>query len=185
MSYPEVVPHRVTPLYGALLAALRVTIASASSSRHIRGDRKRLAEVNLKPFSDRASVLVAVAFRADSSKLLYSTRQERREPLRIFLKHTRELESLDDLPSWKDQEDALAWARRVADLRRNGRGPTFRAHRHLLDSGLRTQSAVEVLKEPRAYPPELVSRAVMEVKRRRYRPKTLATVSAEQDWVFD
>lgn len=164
--------------------ALRATIASASSSRHIRADRKRLVEVDLKPFSDRASVLVAVAFRADSSKLLYSTRQERREPLRTFLKHRRELESLDELPSWKEQEEALAWARRVADLRRDGRGPTYRAHRHLLESGLRTQSAGEVLKEPRAYPPELVSRAVMEVQRR-YRPKTLATVSAEQDWIFD
>ena len=164
--------------------ALQSTIASASSSRPLRADRKKMAEVDLRPFSDRAAVLVALAFRADSSKLLYSTRQERREPLRTFLKDRRELESLDELPSWKDQGDALAWARRVAVVRRDGRGPTYRAHRHLLESGLRIQSAGAVLAEPRVYPPELVSRAVMEVQRR-YRPKTLAAVSTEQDWVFD
>lgn len=164
--------------------ALRSTLAFTSSSRHLRADRKKLGEVDLKPFSDRAAVLVAVAFKADSSKLLYSTRQQRREPLRGFLKHRRELESLEELPSWRDPEDALAWARRVAQMRREGRGPTYRARRHLFETRLRVQSAGEVLKEPESYPLELVSRAVMEVQRR-YRPKTLAAISTEQDWAFE
>lgn len=54
---------------------------------------------------------------------------------------------------------------------------------YLLESGRRVDSAGEALKEPSGYAPELVSRAVMEVQRR-YRPKTLATVSAEQDWAL-
>lgn len=164
--------------------ALRSTISSASTSSHLRADRKRLSEVDLKPFSGRAAVLVAVAFKVDSSRLFFSAGQERGEPLRTFLKHKRELEGLEEFPSWKDQEEALTWARRVVDLRRDGLGLNYHAYRHLLESGLRIQSAREVLKEPRAYPFELVSRAVMEVQRR-YRPKTLATVSAEQNWVFD
>jgi hypothetical protein len=164
--------------------ALRSTIASAASDRRLRADRKKLAEVDLKPFSDRAAVLVAVAFVADSSQLAYSTRQERREPLRAYLKHIRELESVHHLPSWKDQKDALDWARRVAEMRRDGRGIQYRVHRHLVEAGIRGQSAREVLKESREYPAELVARAVMEVQRQ-YRPKTLAAVSTEQDWVFD
>lgn len=164
--------------------SLRSTLLSASHSRYLRSDRKKLGEIDLKPFSDRTAVLVAVAFGASSSRLVYSSGQERREPLRTFLKHRREIESLDELPSWKEQENALAWARRVAQLRQEGCWPTYRAFRHLLESGLRVQSAGEVLKQPRAYPHELVSRAVMEVQRR-YRPKTLATVASEQDWAFD
>lgn len=164
--------------------ALRATIALSSSSSHLRVDRKKLDKIELKPFSDRVVVLVAVAFNVDSSKLLYSKRQERREPLRAFLKRRRELEGLEEFPSWKDQEEALAWARRVAELRQEGRGPGYRAYRHLFESGLRIQSAGEVLKEPRKYPFELVSRAVMELQRR-YRPKALATVAVEQNWVFD
>lgn len=60
---------------------------------------------------------------------------------------------------------------------------TTSAQRHLPESGLRVQSAGEVFKDPRAYRPELVSRAVMEVQRRN-RPRTRATVLAEQDWVL-
>ncbi|QDG62009.1 NACHT domain-containing NTPase [Pseudarthrobacter sp. NIBRBAC000502771] len=164
--------------------ALRATIAAAASSRHLRADRKKLSEVDLKPFSNRTALLVAVALRAESSNLRYSTKQERTEPLRAFLKHQRDLENIDELPSWKDQEEALAWAKRLTQLRRDRRGPTYRTHIHLLESRLRVQSAEKVLNEPRAYPPELVSRAVLEVQRR-YRPKTLATVSNEQDWAFD
>ena len=164
--------------------ALRATVASAASSRQLRSDRKKLTEVDLKPFSNRTAVLVAMAFKAESSNLRFTTKQERADPLRAYLKHQREVEKLEELPSWKDQEEALAWARRLSQSRRDRRGPTFRAHRHLLDSRLRLQSAEKVLKEPKTYPPELVSRAVLEVQRR-YRAKTLATVSNEQDWAFD
>lgn len=164
--------------------ALRSTLASTASSREIRADRKKLSEVNLEPFSDRTALLVAVALKAEPSRLIYTTKQGRAEPLRSFLKSQRELQDLDVLPSWKDPDEALAWARRLNQLRRHRRGPTYRARKHLLDSRLRVESAEKVLKEPREYPPELVSRAVMEVQRR-YRPRTLATASSEQDWVFD
>lgn len=163
--------------------ALRSTIALAAYPRVLRADRKKLDEVDLKPFSDRTAVLVAVAFGADSSKLLCTKRQERREPLCSFLKDKRDLEGLEKFPSWQDQEEALAWARKVADARR-GLRRSPRVVRHLLDAVLPVKCAEKVLNEPSAYPIELVRTALATVQGR-YRPKTLATVSTEQDWVFD
>ena len=164
-------------------AALRSTLEFASSASDLRADRKRLEEVDLKPFSDRVAVLVTVALRADSSKLRYSTKQERREPLRAFLKQRREAEGLSELPLW-DQDGALAWARQIVKRRRAGAEPVARVRRHLIDSAPRVQDAELVLRDPRAYPHELVPRAVSRVQRR-YRPSALATVSREQDWAFD
>jgi hypothetical protein len=164
--------------------ALRATITQASSSRYLRADRKKLTKVDLKAFSDRASILVAVAFGTDSSKLLYSRSQQQREPLRTFLKRRREIESLNELPSWKDQERALAWARQVADMIQDGCRPNLRARRHLFKCRLLAETAEKILKEPRVYPLEIVSSAVMTAQSH-YRPRTLAAVSSEQDWIFD
>lgn len=166
-------------------AALRSTLESVAASRGARVDRKRLAVVDLKPFSDRTAVLVAVAMRAEHSRLFYSTKQESTEPLRTFLKNLRSLEELEQMPSWKDSpEEALQWSRALVHRQRGWRGSTYSVEGHLLEADLRGQSVEKVLEEPRAYPPGLVSRAVMEVEKR-YRPKTLKSVSAEQDWAFE
>ena len=164
-------------------AALRSALVSASASQ-VRADRKKLTEVDLSPFSDRTAVLIALAFGVDSSKLVYAGGQERREPLHTFITSLQEIEDLDVLPPWKSQEEALRWARRFGELRRDGRRPNYRAHRHLLESDLRVHSAEEILREPRSYPSELVARAVLKLQRR-YRPKTLSAISSEQNWAFD
>lgn len=165
--------------------ALRSTLSSAASSCVLRADRRKLAEVDLRPFSDRTAVLVAVATRAASSKLVYSTEQGAAEPLCGFLKNLQDLESLDQLPSWKhSSEAALAWARRQLQLRGVVRGSGYRVHRHLRAASLETQSAEKVLVEPRLYPPELVLCALTEVQRS-YRPMTLEAIENEQGWTFD
>lgn len=164
--------------------ALRTTLSSVAEDRELRSDRKKLPQVDLRPFSSRTAVLVALAFRAPSSGIRYTTPQERTEPLSSFLKTKRSSEEIDLLPSWKDTVAAFTWAKRVNQLRSAGSRLTQTTFRHLLDARLRFEAIEEVLRDPKAYPDELVSRAVFEVQRR-HRPKALAAVSGEQHWSFD
>ncbi|WP_147394381.1 NACHT domain-containing protein [Arthrobacter cheniae] len=164
--------------------ALRLTLTSAASFGELRADRRKLTEVDIRMFSARAAVLVAIALRAESSQLSLAAGQERVEPLRTFLESQRDFEKIKELPAWKDPDHALAWARQVTQVRRDWRGLSYHVHNHLMESRLQMGGAEEVLKRPSLYPPELVSRAVMQAQRR-YRPRTLAIVSKEQDWAFD
>ncbi|WP_435736002.1 hypothetical protein V5D56_14480 [Cellulosimicrobium sp. PMB13] len=164
---------------------LRATILSAASGREYRTDRKKLPFVDLRPFSDRSAVLVATAFGSPSADLRYSSKQEKAELLGPFIDSLREAEELAKVPSWKDAERALAWARRVYEWRRSGRrGLSYATHRHMLEARLRPEAAAEILEAPKLYPPELVIRGLQTLQSR-YRPRALVSAAFEEGWTFD
>jgi len=159
--------------------SLRATLESVASDRELRADRKKLASVDLRQFSNRTAVLFAIATKASLSDLVYTPDQSQVEPLRSLLKTMKECEEVSDVPSWKDTDEAFVWAKRMQSLRNAGVAPA-----HRVDPKLRAEAAREVLKEPRQYPVELVANAV-DVLQRRYRPRTLAAVASDQRWTFE
>lgn len=159
--------------------SLRATLESVASDRELRADRKKLTSVDLRQFSSRTAVLVAIATKAPLSGLGYTTDQSRLEPLCSYLKTKKACEEVSEVPSWKDTDEAFAWAKRVQNLRNIGVAPA-----RSMEPKLRADAAREVLKEPRQYPVELVANAV-DVLQRRYRPRTLAAVANDQRWTFE
>ena len=157
---------------------------NVASSRERRTDRKSAAEVDLRPFSSRTAVLVAAIFRADSSKLRYTHKLSRTEPLRSYLKDQQELESVAVIPSSKDSHESLEWAKRVSSLRDQGYSLSYEIHENISKIYLTGDRYSEILENPSGYMLDLVNRASFEIQRT-YRPETLAAISKKQDWAFD
>lgn len=164
--------------YGALREALH-----AAADRELRTDRRKLSPIDLRPFSKRASVLVAIAFGAPSSELLYLKKQVESGPLRDYVQERHVFENVGEPPPWSDADGVLDWARRVNRLP-NSYEFLFSIRRRFHSSRLPIGIATRILDDPSSYPGDLVSRSLIEVQRN-YRPRTLASVSSDEDWTFD
>lgn len=164
--------------------ALRATIASTAADFDLRADRKRLTSIDLRSFSNKTAVLVALAFRVPVSDLQYTTEQESAEPFRTFVSTQKDLDDISSLPLWKNASEAFPWAKKVNQMRSAGINSPQAVSRHLMRPGIRVEVAREVLREPGLYPNELISQA-LNVVQRRYRTEALTLISQEQDWAFD
>ena len=164
--------------------ALKTTVMGVAGSRERRADRKNTTEVDLRPFSARAAVMVAAIYRADSTNLHSTLKQSRSEPLRSYLKGQQELEAVAKIPSGKDSSESLEWAEKVSSLRSQGFSLNYEIHENISKIYLTSDRYSDILSNPSNHMFELVNRASLEIQRS-YRPEALATISKKQDWAFD
>jgi len=162
--------------------SLRAAVSAAALTNGYRADRRKVPRVDVRGFSARAAALVAIAMRASASSVEYSSDQKGSEEFGSFLGESEERERVAATPAWKDSDQVLAWARVIASAT-PGRALSNLVAHHLFSAKLRMDAVREVLANPESYPRQVVAHAVKE-SQARYRPKALAEVSSEQDWVF-
>lgn len=155
-----------------------------STARKMRIDKKKTERLNLNGFSPRVAVLLTVVFKAESSRIQTTTQQERQDPSRKFLSVRRQIERIRVLPSEKNEQEYLSWARMVVSLEKEGANIGYEVFNHLMSGRIRETLREQVLRDPLEYPLELVAKAIASAQRQ-YRAKALSVVAKQQDWVFD
>lgn len=164
--------------------ALSQTIRAARNENSERSDRKKISRVDLANFSNRAALLVSLAFGRHSDEYISTKKQRLNDPYRSHIEKQNALNNVANQPSWKEPVRALLWAQEVCNLRRRNIWPSHKHSQHLSTARLNQSTAKEVVADYGLYPDELIGRAVA-VLQRNYKSETLAAVSESQRWEFE
>lgn len=145
-----------------------------------KADRQKVVRVNLVPFSERVAEFVAMMF-ADRVSVL-EVPQEMRTATRLnaVIDDAETLARFEQGPASKDLNDVLDWGRAVlrADM-----ASRVEVELQRFMPRRTNEFAATVLSSPEEFPYSWV-REAKQAAQGRYRPATLAAVSAEQEWSF-
>ena len=125
----------------------------------------------------------SLAFPGYESSLHYSESQAKSGPLGRYLEAARVRQELRELEAPKDPEALLEWARSLNRAREAGTIGYSPAEAQWFEGRMAVDTAVEIVRSADEFPSIFVNRALFEMQRR-YRPRSLATVAANEDWVF-
>lgn len=164
--------------------ALSWTIRTARNENSERSDRKKIDRVDLTNFSNRAALLVSLAFGRHTSEYITTKELRTTDPYKSYVEKQNALDKVADQPSWKDPARALLWAQEICNLRRRDIWPGHDHSQHLGTARLNQSTAKEVVEDYGLYPDELVGRSVA-ILQRSYKAETLAAVSDAQKWEFE
>lgn len=181
----ETVAKIVSRLSKSEFDAIRATICESRYLNRLRADRAKMGELDVSLLPDRTAVLLAESFNFPVSRLRFKDDQIKFNLFGEYLADLRWQESVGNPPPWKRSDQALVWARRVAQgVNDSSRSMHYVVFRHLMRVDLTHSAAAKVLDRPLSYPREVTINA-LETLELNFRPQALDRVAIDDDWVFE